>query len=347
MANLLSVNGNLEKMNKVPGADLTRTTDYTEIKIGEPLVVRYLYFFLNLPEAGDSKKEEVMLSSFVKTKEEKQGAAEAINYYNPETAFEKDQCRISTFGGMTYGHKLCYYTKSYQGEPIKMTTKIMELDKLNLKLDEISDRIIPFGALPLFVDYLPYVAATKSILGVLEKLWNFLDKDDPIIPKHDLDMYFRVNHESKLQSGRVLCVHGKSEDDILGKKYHLDNQSNRLLDKNTGEEYTDTSYFVVQVDSKAYPRFEKFKYYQGTAELLSKTNRRRNIMEFVDVMVDGLQSYNDIITVRQIEKLEYSFDPPEERVKKAQALYKNMSEEFIPVYRDKFNNLIKQISSPK
>jgi len=345
MANLLSVNGTLERMNKVPGAKETRSIDYTEIKIGEPLVVRYLYFFLKLPKAGDSKHEEIMISSFVKTKEEKQGASEAINYYNPETSFEKGQCPIDKIGGQIYGHKLCYYTKSYQGESIKMTTKIMELDKMNLNLKQISESITPLGALPMFVDYLPYVATAKSVLVVLEKLWNLLDKDDPVIPKHDLDMYFKVNHESRLQSGRVICVHGKSEEEIYG-KYCLDNQSNRLIDDN-GKEYTETSYFVVQVDSKPYPKFEMFDYYQGAAELLGKTNRKRNIMEFVDVVANGLQSYNDITTVRQIEKLEYSFDKPEKRVEKAHALYKNMSEDFLKLYRERFNNLIKTINPPK
>ncbi|MHC4692138.1 MAG: hypothetical protein ACYS67_05295 [Planctomycetota bacterium] len=344
MANLLSVNGKLESMNNVPGAEVNRSTDYTEIKIGEPLVVRYLYFFLNLPQA-ENKQEEVMISSFVKTKEEKHGAAEAINYYNPETPFKNGQCSIATFGGMIYSHKLCYYTKSYQGESIRMTTKIMELDKLELKLNEISDSITSLGALPLFIDYLPYVASAKSILGVLEKLWNFLDKDDPIIPKHDLDMYFKMNHESRLQSGRVLCVHEKSEDDIID-NYHLDNRTNRLLNDNK-EEYTDTSYFVVQIDIKPIPEYEKFDYYQGAAELLSKTNRNRNIMEFVDIVVDGLQSYNDITTIKQIEKLEYSFAPPEERVEKAQALYKNLSDDFIKLYQNKFNNLIKVINPPQ
>ena len=92
----------------------------------------------------------IMLSTFVKTAEEKQGAAEAINYYNPETIFQNGQFRLTDFGAQHYGHELCYYTKSYLGESLRFTTKIMELDKKakilskkNIQLKRMSPQDIP------------------------------------------------------------------------------------------------------------------------------------------------------------------------------------------------------------
>ncbi len=52
MASLLSVNGKLRSLYYQAGVEEDRASGYKVIDIGEPLVMRYLYFFLNFKSKG-------------------------------------------------------------------------------------------------------------------------------------------------------------------------------------------------------------------------------------------------------------------------------------------------------
>ncbi|WP_430931734.1 hypothetical protein [Saccharicrinis sp. 156] len=71
---LLSVNGKLRSPYYEPGEQEVRNQAYIPVEIGKPLVVRYLYFFLKLDNAN-SKHQEIMVSTFVKTEEEKKSSS--------------------------------------------------------------------------------------------------------------------------------------------------------------------------------------------------------------------------------------------------------------------------------
>jgi hypothetical protein len=268
-ANLLSVNGELRSLYYEPGEEVERSQGYTALGIGKPIVIRYLYFFLRLDNAR-GKDQEVMISTFVKTDEEKKAAAEAVNFYDPKLKFAQDKAEIESFGADTYGHELVYYAKSFIGEPVKLTTKIMELDNPDKTMKDITDGIEKVGGIPFFAEYLPYVAIAKSSAGLLGSIFKILDRDDPIVPSLRLDLFHSRPNSPHLQTGRVLCIQGKAEDEILNEGYML-NKKNRLIDGN-GNPYEGSSYFVLQVNSEKQPSYENFEHFQNAAELLSLTN---------------------------------------------------------------------------
>jgi len=109
---------------------------------------------ITLGVSDNEDKNELMISTFIKSQETKEAAAEAINYFNREVKFNsKDEFQIEAFGGEHYGHALAYYTKSYLGESIYMTTKIMELDKIDDEVVKaIHKGIGTVSALPVFAD---------------------------------------------------------------------------------------------------------------------------------------------------------------------------------------------------
>ncbi len=337
-ASILSVNGKLRSLYDHATVDEERAQGYNQVDVGQPLIVRYLYFFLRLERP--EKKNQVMISTFVKATETKQAAAEAINFFDPKAKFDKNkQLRISDFGGEHYSHPLCYYTKSYLGESLYLTTKIMELDKVDRKVVAAIQRGIgTVASLPVFAEFLPYAAGVSVGVSLFEKIVNLFDTDDAIVGGHDLDLHFNAVNVRHLQSGRIVCVQGKEEDQILsGNKYEL-SIDNRLIEAKSKKEYTETPYFVIQLDSKLNKKLEAFDYYVGAADLLKQTNRGGDSSELVSTVVEIFKGYNDIEALREIEDL--SVDAGDEAVKKRiLALHRSMSKEARSLYTERVKEL--------
>ena len=337
-ASILSVNGELGSLFDRATLEGKRSQGYKKIEIGKPIIVRYLYFFLK--HKKPEKKNELMISTFVKAAETKSAAAEAINFFDKETVFDANKSlRITDFGAECYGHPLCYYSKSFLGESLYLTTKIMELDKVDDKVvSAIQKGVGKVASLPMFAEFLPYLAGASAGLSLFRKLLDLFNQDDVIIKGHDLDLHFNLENVRYLQSGRIICIPDKEEGYFLkNAKYKL-LPNNKLVEKTSGKEYTETSYFVIQVDSKANKKLENFDHYAGAADLLSQTNRGGNPTEIVSTVVELFRGANDIAVIREIEDL--SLDSGEEEVKKKiMALYKSMSNETRGLYKDRVKEI--------
>jgi hypothetical protein len=337
-ASILSVNGKLRSLYDRATVTEERAHGYNEADIGQPLIVRYLYFLLRFDKP--EKKNKVMISTFLKATETKEAAAEAINYYDPKARVdEKKELRITDFGGEHYGHPLCYYTKSYLGESLYFTTKIMELDRVDRKVVAAIQRGIgTVASLPAFAEFLPYAAGASVGVSLFEKIVNLFNRDDAIVGGHDLDLHFNAVNVRQLQSGRIVCVHDKEQDELLsGDKYAL-RQDNRLIEVNSGKEYTETPYFVIQIDSKLNKKLESFDYYLGAADLLKQTNRGGDPTELISTVVEIFKGYNDIEAVQEIEELSVDADREAAR-KKIMALHKSMSKEARSLYNERVKEL--------
>ncbi|MCP3901348.1 MAG: hypothetical protein GY707_16715, partial [Desulfobacteraceae bacterium] len=270
-------------------------------------------------------------------------AAEAINFFDKEAVFDDNKhLRISDFGADCYGHHLCYYNKSYLGESLYLTTKIMELDKVDPKIvSAIQKGLGTVSALPVFAECLPYLSGASVGISLFQKLIDLFNRDDEIVKGHDMDLHFNLSNVRHLQSGRIVCIPDKEETDFLpGDKYQL-LSDNKLVEKDSGKEYTDSPYFVIQIDSKSNKKFENFDYYAGAADLLSQTNRQGNPAEIVSTMADLFIGYNDISTIRQIEDLSLDIDDDEAK-NRIKALYKSMSNESRGFYKDR----VKELTGP-
>jgi hypothetical protein len=340
---LLSVDGTLQSIYPpefVTTEPSHRSTGYTQIGIGKPIVVRYLHHYLFFPEAK-TQEEQIMISTFVKTIEGKKPAAEAITYYSPNVIFENKVKSIRSFGADNFGHELIYYSKSYTGQPIKMTTKVMELDNYDDVFKAISEGTERLGNVPFFVEYIPYMAMAKSSVNFISKLFKLIDKDDPIIPRLALDLFYDIPNMPKLQSGRIVCVHKSklAQDEFISKGYKLNSEN--ILVNSDGESYSDSSYFVVQVNSESRPEYEDFEYHQNAAELLAMTNRNADIGEFINTAVQGFRTYSDISTIEELESMQYQLDTPKAK-EIFKALFKTMSTDVQNLYFDKYREMLER-----
>ena len=158
---LLSVNGHLRSMYIDATTEKKRTAGYTAVEIGRPLMIRYLRIYLN--DQKLKNKNELMISTFLNSQEQKNAAAEAINYFDNEAHSQGGVLAIRDFGGEKYGHPLIYYSKSYLGESLYFTIKIMELDSVRSPTKKaIQDGLSTLGRFPMFAEYLPFLAAARD-----------------------------------------------------------------------------------------------------------------------------------------------------------------------------------------
>ena len=334
---LLSVDGDLHDMH-ADALTPSHATGYSPVEIGQPLMVRYLHFFLKHQDF--EKTNELMISTFVKSGKQKAAAAEAVNYYNPNASFREGVLAIRDFGGERYGHDLIYYSKSYRGESLYLTTKIMELDSIpsNTK-SAIAKGLTTVGALPMFAEYIPFLAAATAGTAIIAELIDLFNRDDSIVHGHDYDLHFGLMHERRLQSGRILCVpqSSLSKDDLIaGYKLRRDSV---LVTRDDATAYTDTSYFVIHVDAKRERDFEDFDHFVGAADLLAETNRGGTVADIVNEVVDLARKAGDIDTIRDMERLAREDDNIDTQ-QQIKALYKSLSPELQAVYEKRKEEIL-------
>ncbi len=329
---LMSIDGCLKSLHETVDEESLKQRAYTPIIIGKPIVIRYLHFFLKLDSVGDSK-QEVMISSFVKTEEEKKAAAESVNFYDPEFRFYDDKAHLSQFSSQVYGHELLYYNKSYLGEPFKLCTKIMELDNSADESEALKQGLCAVGNSPFFVEYLPFIGAASSLCGLAQQIFDYFDTDDAIINGLALNLFYKIPNLPKLQSGRIVCIQGLSQEDALARGLTLSHE-NKLLDAD-GLLYELSPYFVLQINSESHPSYESFEHYQNTAEMLALNNRDAGLSDMLSVAASCMQTHADIQALHEMEALSISLDDELDR-ERFIALFKSVSQDVQYLYKDKF-----------
>ena len=331
---LFSVNGALRDLYEeaAPGArDEPRAHGYAPVAIGQPLLVRYLHFHLRHP--GGEGEHELMVSTFLKADENKSAAAEAINYFDDDARFEGGALTIRDFGGEKYGHPLVYYSRSYRGESLYLTTRIMELDGVDgATRRALRGSLTTLGGLPMFAQYLPLVAAGGAAAGVLARLVNLFDRDDAIIDGHNVDLHFDRMHARRLQSGRILCLpRSPAPKAEVAARYRLRPDNVLVARDDEAAAYTGASYFVLQVDARRNRALEDFDHFVGAADLLAKTNRRGAAADVLNEVVDVARKAADVDGLLDIEKL--ALDAADARARQEiRAIYKSLSPEIQALY---------------
>ena len=341
MASLITRNGTFHSLFDPLADEEEGPCPATAMRLGSPLMIRYLYFRLHHKDRG---RQQILISTFLKTEEAKAAASEAVNYFNPSARFSRDGVyTLSDFGGRHYGHPLCYYTRSYLGESIRLTTKVMELDRLDRKtLRSIRSGLGLLARLPVFTEYLAYAALVYTGLRAAEKILEYLARDDAIIESHSIDLHFTGRHARRLQPGRIICLPGEDGREFLDSEAFFLAPDNRLREAATGREYDRGPYFVLEVSAQSYPAYEDFEYHQGMAELLRKTQRGENPSELVDAGVEVMRGYRDYRLIEELEEmlLAREAEPSRER---AMALYRLLS----PRMRHLYEARLEKRLSPK
>lgn len=333
---VISVNGELrDAFTAVASAD-AHASPYAKVALGQPLVVEYRR--LSLQNPGGTKRK-LMVSTFVKTEEGKNAAAEAVTYYSPSAGFSNDgRFELIDFGGRDYGHPLCYYTRAFAGETLRLTVYPSELHKLdNNTVKALNASVSAIGGLPMFTQFLPYLTLAKAGLNIFAALLNFFHHDD-VYSSISCDLHFDQADARILQSGRFVCVpdidqdHPVTDAMLIG-HYRLTADS-LLTSSADGTEFPG-SYFVVSVNAMEHKAYDKFDYFQGAAQLLEMTNRGGDLGSILSQVTSYGTSFSDMETVKRIESLRPTASDPAIQTQ-ANALFQSLSSDMKLIYQDRF-----------
>ncbi len=92
MGRALSLGDELVSLfTKPDDAGVNRSQEYTPVAMGKPVVIRDLSFFLVDQGAQTAANHDIMVSTFTKTEEVKEGAAEAVNFFNENHSFSNER----------------------------------------------------------------------------------------------------------------------------------------------------------------------------------------------------------------------------------------------------------------
>ncbi len=339
---LLSVNGSLQSTRDLVDPETSRAAPYVALEIGKPVVIEYLRFSLH-SDSWEGGNNELMISTYLKTKETKQAGAEAISYYDEEVRPSNGRFDLIEWGAKNYGHPLLYYTKSYKGESIDLTIQVMELDKVNTDLiKQLKKSVDSFASIPIFSAYLPYFSLAKSTIGFFESVANFFNRDDKIIPYHNVSLYNRRTAGATfLQSGRYVCIPSTTinKNDFIN-QYSL--TKDHILINNDKVEF-DKSYIVFKVNNENNPDYENFDHFLRAAELLAKTNRDGNPQALISSVVEITRGISDLNAALSIE--ENRFDTSSNTKKLIQAHWNGMSPSMKAIYEKRYSEIISNFGS--
>lgn len=327
---LFSVGGRLIGLRDPIPDGVTRSEKYIPVTIGKPLLCRYMGFFLNHPGAD---REEIMISSFLKSDEEKNPSAESVNFYDPALNFSAGKRYVELTNADTYQHELIYYTPSYVGESLKLTVKAALLNNPSDTTELIQRGLESAGQIPFFLEYLPYLAMGSSYVDILGQVLDWLYRDEDAIERLSLALFYDDVDWPKLRSGRYVCIKDCTEAEAKT----LTLRDGYKLYTSDGELYQNSSYFVVQVNAVRRDGLEQFQYHQGAAELLALTNRdsKTSISEFIDITSSALASYADAQVMEEMESIQDLTGDPQ-YASRYEAFFRKLSKSSRDLYRPLF-----------
>ncbi len=341
MAYAITQNGTLRSMfDELPvdDADTPRSQQYDPVDIGQPLVVEYLYIQL-APTHGGGQDDEVLISSLVKTEEQREAAAEAITAFRKGINFSTGPFQLDDWGGAQYGHPLCYYTGSYLGEAVRITTRASEIDgEIVRALERVRTGVSSISSLPIFMEFLPFVLGVNTGLKIVSRVSRLFKKDEILLRDQSVDLEFDRTHARRLQSGRVVGVPAFSDDQaLIDSGLKLTKQS-RLIDAND-QDYAG-SYFVLRVNRKKMRKYEDFDHFQGAAAILALTNRQEDVVQAsVDALVEIARGVDALRTITDIEELYHDRDEDEVQAQ-IKALFKLLPRELQIAYEKRLEGVL-------
>ena len=341
MAYAITQNGILRSMFEelpVNDADTPRSQQYDPVAIGQPLVVEYVYLQL-APSKNPGKDDEVLISSLVKTEEKRNAAAEAITAFRTGVNFQKGPFQLDDWGGADYGHPLCYYSGSYLGEAVRITTRASEIEgEIVDALEKVRTGVSSVSGLPIFMEFLPFILGISKGVEIISKVVGFFDKDEILLRDQSVDLEFDRTHARRLQSGRVVCVPAYNDEKPLIKSGLKLNVQSRLVDA-SDKEY-DGSYFVLRINRKKMREYEDFDHFQGAAAILALTNREEDVVQAsVSTLVEIARGVDALRTVSDIEELYHDRDEAEAKAQ-IKALFKLLPRELQNAYEKRLEGVL-------
>jgi len=344
----LSVNGQLQSTRELVPASDHKQSVYQPVEIGEPLIIQYLRFAI-VPDSWESGDNELLISTYLKTTATKPVAAEAITLYDPHARpNDHQQLIVEDWGARRYGNPLIYYSPSYRGEPLSLSTQVLELDKLD---QDMVDAMVQLAGnvsnMPLLTAFLPYAGMIGTAVGavaeLLVTLHNLFNKDDLLVPYFDLDLY--PPHAAAvrpLQCGRYVHVPELAADNqAFQEEYELEPDNNKLVRKDDGTEYAG-AYLVFKVNAESHPTLSDFDALAGAGELLDTIRPQRgSLRDVVEATTQAAQATADMVYLRELLMFEYELPDPalEPQVR---AIWRHLSDTARMAYSDQFEALLKK-----
>lgn len=349
-ATFLSVSGKLHGTRRIVPASDHELSVYQPVEVGKPLIIQYLRFVIATDqwESGDN---ELLISTFLKTSATKPIAAEAVTLYDPQTRPQDNRLVVEDWGGRRYGHPLIYYSPAYQGEPLSLSTQVLELDQLDKGLvDAMAALASGVSSMPLLTAFFPYAAAIGPAMGkladLLVALHDFLNRDDLLVPYFDLDLY--PPHAAgvrPLQCGRFVHVPSPAVDEATFRAtYTLDSERNALLD-GQGNEYGGP-YLVFKVNSESHPSLKEFDALAGAAELLARVRPERgSLAGVVSATTEAAQATADLAYLGELLTFENALPDPTIGPR-LRAMWAHLSPTAQAAFRERFMRVLAMHSTP-
>lgn len=290
------------------------------VRMGDAISIEYKKIRIVSKKFDMFGPSEIAIINNIRTIQTKEISPDNIIYYDksviPKKLNKEKVVDIDTFNPGEYGNSICYYSPSYQNNPITICTKFYEISERFGILNGVS-KLLTFGsAVP---KYGLYFSLAGEFLQGVDTILDKLTYKRELINDHVIE-FDSSEIDRPLYYGSYICLPSCTQEDIKNilNNYVLDD--NTLI--NTSDESVyDKSYFVLELNNIRDKSLYDFDFNYNANELLNKLDKRdkTGMEEFIQTSAD---SYNFKI----IQDIVATINNPDTNKDLIPALYNRLSD---------------------
>lgn len=279
---------------------------FTPVGLGKPLSIEVREIFTGgLPEPGWLRdKKDLLVTTSHKPITRVAAASRALNLMREEVGRDT---YINNVAATDIGTPIIYYSPAMVETSIAVTVDFGFENFSKTVLTTLSKAFQTAATIPVFATKSMFLLAGGIVTGLLADLGKALFEKGPEFIGTGSINFERAGVVESIAGYGVLFADDAPRH--VRDAYHC-NDTGALVHKQTGEAYAERyPYVIVSLDGSENKAYEKFQRAALSAELLAQFyNLGENRAEPVDVLLQGLQYYNDLRHRRDAEELKARID---------------------------------------
>jgi hypothetical protein len=297
---------------------------FTEIGFAKPITIHIERVYTGkYPNFGWKKKKDMLITTAYKSENIVGASPRSFNWI--EKGIKKANKSYTTIAATDEGTNLVYAKPAVDKDALILTIDISFDDFDDSLLDIFSKILGAAGTIPAFSAYSPYLLVAGKLTNLGKDIGNRILDSKPEISL-DAKLYFRRAGKIPVKEGRIAII--SEEFASIAKNTYTISDDDKLIDKNSGEEYIGNQpYVILSLDGASLSNeLQEFSPTLASAAQLKRFLAVKDGEDTdADIIIDALKLYNDYKFRMEAEELKELLGKPDLSEKETHRIKEELS----------------------
>ena len=297
---------------------------FTEIGFAKPIAMHIERVYTGkYPKLGWKSKKDMLITTAYKSENIVGASPRSFNWI--EKGIKKTNRSYTTVSATQEGTNLVYAKPAVNKDAIILTIDLSFDDFDDSLLDIFSKILGSAGVIPAFSAYSPYLLVAGKLANLGKEIGNRILDSKPEISL-DAKLYFRRAGKIPVKEGKIAIV--SEEFASPAKNTFTISDDDKLIDKNSGEEYKGQQpYVILSLDGA--PLSNELQEFSPTLASAAQLKRFLTVKDGedtdADIIIDALKLYNDYKFRMEAEELKGLLGKPDLSDKETQRITEELN----------------------